>query len=130
MKLIIEGETPSKKNSRIQLPNGKNIPSKQYREWHKSAMLQVEAMTIGHEAIGYPVAISLSFYHGDLRRRDSDNGTSSILDLLVDAGVLQDDKWEIVRILNIYNQYDKGHARCEIMISQLGTTINAGRESA
>lgn len=123
MKLIIEGETPAKKNSRIQLPNGKNIPSKQYREWHKSAMTQVVCMTIGREPIEQPVAITLSFFHGDKRRRDSDNGTSSILDLLVDAGVLKDDKWEIVRILNIYNQYDKGHARCEISISQLGTTI-------
>lgn len=123
MKLIIEGETPSKKNSRIQLPNGRNIPSKQYREWHKSAEVQVRCMTIGREPIEQPVAITLSFFHGDKRRRDSDNGTSSILDLLVDAGVLKDDKWEIVRILNIYNQYDKGHARCEISISQLGTTI-------
>ena len=127
MKLIIEGETPAKKNSRIVLPNGRNIPSKQYREWHESALLQVRAMTVWiKEPIAYPVSISLCFYHGDKRRRDSDNGTSSILDLLVDAGVLKDDKWEIVRILNIYNQYDKGHARCEVMISQLETTIETG----
>ena len=130
MKLIIEGETPSKKNSRVYLPNGRNIPSKQYREWHKSAEVQVRCMTIGHKAIGYPVIISLSFFHGDLRRRDSDNGTSSILDTLVDAGVLQDDKWEIVRVLNVYNYYDKGHARCEIDIRPLETTIETGRESA
>lgn len=120
MKFIIEGETPAKKNSRITLPNGRTIPSKNYRTWHESALLQIEAMAISREAtISYPVAISLSFYHGDLRRRDSDNGTSSILDLLVDAGILADDNWQIVRILNVYNQYDKGHARCEIMISQL-----------
>ena len=120
MKFIIEGETPAKKNSRITLPNGRTIPSKNYRTWHESALLQIEAMAISREAtISYPVAISLNFIHGDLRRRDSDNGTSSILDLLVDAGILADDNWQIVRILNVYNQYDKGHARCEIMISQL-----------
>ena len=130
MKLIIEGETPAKKNSRIQLPNGRNIPSKQYQEWHRSAEVQVRCMTIGHEAISYPVIISLSFFHGDMRRRDSDNGTSSILDTLVDAGVLKDDNWQIVRILNVYNYYDKGHARCEIEIHQLETTIETGRESA
>lgn len=130
MKIIIEGETPSKKNSRIQLPNGRNIPSKQYQQWHKSAEMQVRMMTIGHKAIGYPVIVSLSFFHGDLRRRDSDNGTSSILDTLVDAGVLADDKWEIVRVLNVYNHYDKGHARCEIDIWPLETTIEAGRGSA
>jgi Holliday junction resolvase RusA-like endonuclease len=130
MKLIVEGETPAKKNSKIRTRTGCMIPSKQYQAWHESAMLQIRAMTIGHEAIGYPVSVSLSFFHGDLRRRDSDNGTSSILDTLVDAGVLKDDKWEIVRILNVYNHYDKGHARCEIEIHQLETTIEAGRESA
>lgn len=130
MKLIIEGETPAKKNSRIQLPNGRNIPSKQYQQWHKSAEVQVRMMTIGHQAIDYPVIITLFFFHGDLRRRDSDNGTSSILDLLVDAGVLADDKWQIVRILNVFNQYDKNNARCEIDIQPLETTIEEGRESA
>lgn len=127
MKLIIEGETPAKKNSKIRTRTGCMIPSKQYQAWHESALLQVRAMTIGHEAIGYPVIVSLSFFHGDMRRRDSDNGTSSILDLLVDAGVLKDDKWEIVRVLNVYNYYDKGHARCAISISQLETTIETGR---
>ena len=131
MKFIIEGETPAKKNSRITLPNGRTIPSKNYRAWHKSALLQIEAMAISREAtISYPVAISLNFIHGDLRRRDSDNGTSSILDLLVDAGILADDNWQIVRILNVYNQYDKGHARCEIDIRPLETTIEEGRKGA
>lgn len=130
MKLVIIGETPSKKNSRIVLPNGKNIPSKQYRIWHESAKLQVRAMSTGADTICYPVSISLSFFHGDLRRRDSDNGTSSILDTLVDCGIIKDDNWEIVRILNVYNYYDKNNARCEIDIKPMETTIEAGRESA
>ena len=130
MKLKIEGETPSKKNSRIVLPNGKNIPSKQYRIWHESAMLQVRSQAIGHEKICYPVTITLSFFHGDLRRRDSDNGTSSILDTLVDCEIIKDDNWEIVRILNVYNYYDRNNARCEIDIKPLETTLEAGRESA
>ena len=37
------------------------------------------------------VRVSIAFHHGDLRRRDSDNGTSSILDLMVDCGILKDD---------------------------------------
>ena len=87
-------------------------------------------MTIGHDTICYPVSITLSFYHGDLRRRDSDNGTSSILDMLVDCEIIKDDNWEIVRIINVYNYYDKNNARCEIDIKPLETTIEAGRESA
>lgn len=130
MKLIIEGETPAKKNSKIRTKAGYMIPSKRYQEWHRSAEVQVRCMSIGHDTICYPVSITLSFYHGDLRRRDSDNGTSSILDTLVDCGIIKDDNWEIVRILNVYNYYDKGHARCEIEIRPLETTIEEGRESA
>lgn len=130
MKLIIEGETPAKKNSKIRTRTGCMIPSKRYQAWHESALLQVRAMTINHNTICHPVIISLSFFHGDLRRRDSDNGTSSILDMLVDAGVLQDDNWEIVRVLNVYNYYDKGHARCEIDIHELKTTIETKGISA
>ena len=130
MKLIIQGETPAKKNSKIRTKAGYMIPSKQYQAWHEAALLQIRAMSKGHDTICYPVSITLAFFHGDLRRRDSDNGTSSILDTLTDAGILKDDNWQIVRILNVYNYYDKGHARCEIDIHPIETTIEAGREIA
>ena len=130
MKLIIEGETPAKKNSKIRTKAGYMIPSKNYQAWHKSAEVQVLCMTVNHDTICYPVSISLSFFHGDLRRRDSDNGTTSILDLLKDCRVIKDDNWEIVRIINVYNYYDKGHARCEIDIRPIETTIEEGRKGA
>ena len=53
------------------------------------------------EGIDYPVSITLTFYHGDQVRRDSDNQAASIMDLLQDAKVLADDRWQIVRILTI-----------------------------
>lgn len=43
-----------------------------------------------------PFALYLEFTHGDRVRRDSDNGVSSILDLLVDCGILPDDNWMVV----------------------------------
>lgn len=33
-RFIITGETPAKKNSRIVLKGGRNIPSERYRKWH------------------------------------------------------------------------------------------------
>jgi Holliday junction resolvase RusA-like endonuclease len=74
----------------------------------------------GHpDGIEDPVAVTLTFYHGDQVRRDSDIQAASIMDLLQDAKVLADDRWQIVRILNIYNHFDKGNARCLIEINRL-----------
>ena len=127
----ILGETPGKKNSKIWTKSGKLIPSAKHQKWHTDAMLQVTGQVsrlpkdewpYGPEhpnGIEDPVAITLTFYHGDQVRRDSDNQTSSIMDLLQDAKVLADDRWQIVRILNIYNHFDKGNARCLIEINRL-----------
>lgn len=126
MNLIVYGETPSKKNSRQYLKNGRNIPSKLFRAWHAYALFQVTQQMIRDRLerdIGYPVIITLKFYHGDRKRRDSDNGTSSILDLLQDCNILHDDCWEIVRVLNVFNFYDKENARCEIDIKKIEGTI-------
>lgn len=113
----ITGETPSKKNSRITLRNGKTIPSARYRDWHKSAL---EEITLQKPRELTPLSESLNiflfFTHGDLRRRDSDNGCSSILDLLQDAGIIQDDNWQIIKNISIKNGYEKNNARCYIII--------------
>lgn len=119
---ILDGETPSKKNSRINTRSGRSFPSKRYTEWHNNALAQIYVQ--GKEQlsgcpIGSPCRISLTFTHEDLRRRDSDNGTSSILDLLKDSGVLEDDNWQIVREVNVDNLYCKGKACCEIAIELL-----------
>lgn len=116
----IEGETPAKKNSRIVLRNGRNIPSKRYQEWHSSAVTQINLLHAKPETpIDYPVLVHLSFTHGDLRRRDSDNGCSSIMDLLVDVGILADDNWQIVRDIGITNRYKKNDSFCEITVQSI-----------
>lgn len=117
----ILGETPSKKNSKIWTKSGKLIPSAKHQKWHQDAMLQLSGqMAITKpETISQPVSVTLTFYHGDQVRRDSDNQAASIMDVLQDAEILEDDRWQIVRILNIYNHYDKGNARCLIEINEL-----------
>ena len=66
-----------------------------------------------------PCKITITFVHGDLARRDSDNATSSILDLLMDCKVLEDDNWKVVRELHIRNGYVKGKSRCKVEIEKL-----------
>lgn len=118
IRMIIKGETPAKKNSKILTRTGKLIPGKKYQEWHKDAMLQVteQKKLLQKLPIEREVIIYMDFIHGDQRRRDSDNGTSSILDLLVDAGILADDKWQIVRQLHVTNEYEKNDPMCIIAI--------------
>lgn len=124
MKFLLSGETPSKKNSRILLPNGKIIPGKKYMEWHELAYGELINQKTNYKAM-FPLAneleITLVFYHGDKIRRDSDNGTSSVLDTLVDAGVIKDDNWQIIKAINVLNHYDKDNARCEIVIDDYKT---------
>lgn len=119
----IIGETPSKKNSKV-YTRGRHIPipGKAHQKWHTNAMLQLNAQKAiegPQKPVDEPIAVTLTFYHGDQKRRDSDNQTASIMDLLQDAKVLADDRWQIVRILNIYNHFDKGNARCLIEINRL-----------
>ncbi len=116
--LTLRGETPSKKNSRISLRNGKSIPSKRYKEWHKDAVFQLERQITKMDRsfpIDTGVYITLVFYHADNRRRDSDNGTSSIFDTLQDAKILTDDRWQIIKGFKVLNK-KSDVAKCEIEI--------------
>ncbi|WP_147612312.1 RusA family crossover junction endodeoxyribonuclease [Treponema pectinovorum] len=112
--LRVSGETPAKKNSRIVLKNGRNIPSKRYKEWHEKAKKELKGQ-FQREPIETKVFIKLTFHHKDNRRRDSDNGTSSIFDLLQDAGVLIDDRWQIIQSFKVLNEKGE-NAFCEIEI--------------
>jgi len=112
-------ETPSKKNSRVvDRRTGRTFPNKRYNEWHKAASLYVRQQN-AHPLDEGPFALYLEFTHGDLVRRDSDNGVSSILDLLVDCGVLQDDNWMVVSKIVTTNLYDKGNPGVNISIIPL-----------
>lgn len=123
--VTISGETPAKKNSKQIIINKKThkpmiISSDRYTQWHKGAETDIlmQRHSLPSEPIDRPVIILLKFFHGDKRRRDSDNGASSILDLLVDNQVIADDSWQIVQTLHISNAYDKANARCEVIIQE------------
>lgn len=67
-----------------------------------------------------PVGVNLKIYNKDKRPRDLDNQATSILDGLVKANVLVDDKSDIVRVLRVeYKGIDKENPRAEIEILPL-----------
>lgn len=118
----IDGETPAKKNNRINTKSGRSFPSKRYQEWHDVARLQILSQMRNQNVsspVNIPSKVSITFVHGDLVKRDSDNATSSVLDLLKDCKVLADDNWKIVRELNVKNDYKKGRPCCKVEIELL-----------
>lgn len=117
-RIVLPFETPSKKNSRVNTRSGRSFPGARYRRWHSDAAAFVAAQARGKRVDG-PCEISLVFVHGDLRRRDGDNGVSSVFDLLVDCGVLADDDWKRVRAFSVANRYERGNPRCEIEIREI-----------
>lgn len=115
-KITLRGETPSKKNSRVNTRSGRSFPSKNYSQWHAGAVSEIKRQWEGGP-LAEPLGVVLVFLHKDKRRRDSDNQASSVLDTLVDAGVLQDDSWRIVRWISVANIADpERKGRCEITI--------------
>lgn len=113
MKITIYGSTPSKKNSKIMVCRGKVpilLPSSKYSSWHKDALAQL----IGNKPIKSK-SITLTFFAGDNRKFDLSNKAESIMDTLVDAGLLEDDNYSVVSELTLrFGGVEKGGARCEI----------------
>ena len=116
---FIEGNVPSKKNQRQTFyKNGRiiNIPSKRYLEWHDQAMNQLQALKIPE--FKPPYKITLSFWFKDNRPKDMDNAAQSILDLLQDYGVIENDKWQCIQELHLYSHgIDKNLPRVKVDIS-------------
>lgn len=117
MTVTVSGEVPAKKNSRLWNTKTKfSFPNKRYTEWHGIAMLEVLSQLKGWKA-PVPCSITVTFIHGDRIRRDGDNGLSSVMDMLKDAGVIIDDCWKYVAHEEVWHDYDKGKPRCVIEIN-------------
>ena len=111
MQLRINGSTPSKKNSRINTRSGRSFPSAKYTAWHKEAAKQLT----GAKPIPNGSILTISFVAGDRRKFDLSNKTESIMDLLVDVGLLEDDNYTIVpQIVLRYAGYEKNNPYCII----------------
>lgn len=115
--LTVKGRIPSKKNSRNLFRRGGklfNIPSKDYAAWHKLALLQIK---IPKERTLVPSMVTLSFWAPDKRTSDLTNKAESIMDLLVDAKVIEDDNWWVIKEVKLqFMGVDKENPRCEILL--------------
>ena len=110
----------SKKNSQqIYRPNGMNrpiiVPSKKYKEYEQSAFYYIPKQP---KPINEPVNVKCLFYMPTKRRCDLTNLLEAIDDVMVKAGLLEDDNFTIIaghdgsRVL-----YDKENPRTEVTIT-------------
>lgn len=127
VKFDIAGQVPSKKNNKRILKNSRTgkmfiASSEKFNEWHNQAMMDLCFRLNKDRGIfrDKQVEIELTFYNSDNRRHDLDNMASSILDLLVDAGYLEDDCCGIVnRLIISFGGVDRKNPRVEVTITEL-----------
>lgn len=80
---------PTLNNLFRNVPMRGRVPTKKYEQWQKLAM--GELMVQKARPVFGPVRVSMSFVRPDKRKRDLDNLMKAPLDILVKAGVIQDD---------------------------------------
>ena len=120
-KYMIPGRPITGKNSQQRTKYG-IIPSKAYLAYSSSAMAYLEPQT--EKPIDFPVNLSLEYYMptiGDVDLANLINGTQ---DILVKAGILLDDRRDIVYSLDgcrVY--YDKERPRVEITVMEVPYAI-------
>jgi hypothetical protein len=113
----ILGDIPSKKNSKkiIQVKGRVMIvPSSHYEKWHKQAMKQIEW---NEPNLPDGLAIEICLHPSTYRAGDLSNKAESLLDLLVDRGVIRDDNWFAVpRVTLNFGGVDRINPRAEVVI--------------
>ena len=100
----IHGDVPSKKNSRIFVAGGRGgftIPGKYHQDWHKNASREMLALLHKTPCAVTKAQVSIVFYPLTYRKSDLTNRAESIMDLLVNCGVLVDDNWFAVKKLTL-----------------------------
>lgn len=122
VEIVIKGRIPSKKNSKRWLRRGGKqflVPSKKHEEWHKKAYFQVLEQCVPSGVVCSAVVLQMWF--PDNRGCDLTNKAESIMDLLVDCGVLKDDNWKCTgSVYLIPMGVDKENPRCEIQLMEVG----------
>ncbi len=120
--LIIHGSIPSKKNSRNIFCRGGfpiSLPSNKYREWHEDAMKSLIVPKELRKIMPVKLAgIEITIYPRTRAKSDLTNKAESLMDFLVDAGILEDDNWFVCpQILLRFGGVDGKAPRAEISIS-------------
>lgn len=118
-KIVILGSVPSQKNRKRIYTNRKTgkpfiASDETVKDWQKDALLQLK----GKRPVQvYPISLTAVFFVRDDRRHDLDNMVAGCMDILVKAGILQDDDCKHVETLTLqFGGLEPLNPRVEIFI--------------
>ena len=118
--ITLLGRVPSKKNSKRRIQRGHHIfmvPSEQHENWHKEQMLYLSYTWPQNLFFSEVKGMEIIFFAPDKRKSDLSNKAESVMDLLVDAGILADDSWFVVPKLTLkLGGIDRENPRAEVKI--------------
>lgn len=117
VRLVLDGNVPSKKNSRIHTRSGASIPNKNFAQWQEAALWQVRSQTRARYLEA--VKIDAIIYFGTRAKADADNRLTSILDMLVEGLVLKDDSYQLAPDSRVIGVYRKGAPGAFVRIQEL-----------
>jgi len=112
--LVLFGRIPSKKNGKIMICRGSRpilISTPAYSAWREEQLWKLK----GKKVPSIITELRLSFYAPDARRTDLTNKAESVMDLLVDARLIEDDNWTVIpKLVLEYIEIDRKNPRCVI----------------
>lgn len=117
VEITLTGSVPSKKNSRVRTRSGDYIPQKAFYDWQDNAIKELRTQTRERGLTG--VSVEVIIYFGTRGRADLDNRLTSILDMLVEALVLRDDKWQDVPLMQVQADHRPRNPGAFIRITEL-----------
>lgn len=117
MEITIPGQTPSQKNNKQIIPSRppRLVDNPIVKKWRNETAKYL-AETYKEDLKEKQVIAIYTFYLKDRVRRDIDNMISSCNDALVQAGILSDDNWKVLRIGGAEAVLDKDNPRAEIVL--------------
>ena len=125
VRFVVNGNIPAKKNRyrvRFNFKTKKPFiaPDDVYKNWNRNAKYIINTQKTDYPDIDFPIkkceSITVIIYYGTLIKKDNSNVIESIHDLLVDAGVLIDDNWQVTGETLQIPKYRKGSPGAEIII--------------
>lgn len=127
MTIVLPGRVPSKKNSKRIICFGSKprvLPSLAYEQWHEAMLWHLKVKRPKR----FPetrVTVAIVIYADSMRLFDLSNSAESVMDLLVEAEIIEDDSWRWVPQLMVYfGGLDRKAPRAEVTIEPADVPIS------